>query len=195
MSNETTYEPGVGIHIDDACKEAVAMAQRLKTPIDFSFNEIELVAFPDSDAIGLSQGYSAAREKRVQAYRESPEGKKAAQERAAEIARKQDLHDSLVRGLKTAINTGMDSVIAWLRPFQEASDYRGVKSDFVAVIATFEAAGYEANENTGLPRAHYSSRPIMGRYIIGQAIACMKNGMPPHQITHTFAEKYFSLNS
>jgi hypothetical protein len=180
------------MHINDACKEAVEMAKRERANVSFSFNEIELVAAPDSDPGELAGGFSVATQRRYEAYQESPEGKQAATDRANEIKRKQDEHDALVCGLNTAIGTGQDAIMAWLRPFQEASDDIGVKTDFPAVIALFEAAGYQANENTDLPRDHYNARPVMGRYIIGQAIACMKSGLPPHQITHTFVEKYFA---
>jgi hypothetical protein len=186
------YEPGFGTHILDACKGAVEMAKREGANVLFSFNEIELVAAPHVAPEEIVAAFRALTQKRYDEHKASPEGQREAQDRAEEIERKQTIHDLMVRRLRLTIQRSQDEILRWVRDFQEVSDDIGVKTDFPAVIALFEAAGYQANENTGLPRDHYNARPIMARYIIGQAIACMKSGMPPHQITHTFVEKYFA---
>ncbi len=69
------YEPGCGSHISGACKEAVEMAQRESCNVEFEFNEIRIIASPDSDPEKLVRFYDEESERRHQAYISTPEYK------------------------------------------------------------------------------------------------------------------------
>jgi hypothetical protein len=186
------YDPPCGYHIRDACAEAVKMARTNGRNVAFSFNGVDLIAKPTTKPAALQRRFSAGMEANSKAYRESPEGIASAAARVKEIATKQWLHDTLVAGLPATLTQPEARIVEWVREFQDPADDIGVVRDFPAVIAAFESAGYKANDCTNLPRERYKERSIMGRYIIGQAISCMKSGLPPHQITHTFVEQYFN---
>lgn len=191
----TKYKAGCGIHIDAACQEAVAFAQRAGEPQSFDFNGITVVANADSNPAELSAKWSADIEAERVAYQNSAEGKKQAAERQAAITTKQGTHDSLVADLPRVLSERRDSLMRWLRDFAEVADDIGVKKDFAPVMSQLEGAGYSVNEATGLDKSEYEKPAIMAAYIVGQAMACMKGGMPPHPVTGSFVEKYFALNT
>lgn len=75
------YEPGCGMHISQACIEAVKMALLENCIVEFSFNEIPMTALDDTDPAVLAQYYHDECERRYQAYISTPEYK-ARQEEA-----------------------------------------------------------------------------------------------------------------
>ena len=75
------YESTPGNHISTACKEAVEMARQNSCNVEFDFNEITLIATPETDPAALAQSYSDECDRRHRAYVASPENK-ARQEEA-----------------------------------------------------------------------------------------------------------------
>jgi hypothetical protein len=85
-----TIESMPGMHITDACANAVEMAKRENCYVKFEFNEISITASPESDATMLSDSYSSECQRRHEAYIASPEYKKRQEElEAKERERKQ----------------------------------------------------------------------------------------------------------
>ena len=75
------YESMPGDHIQSACANATAMARQNSCNVEFDFNEITLIATPETDPAALAQSYSDECDRRHRAYVASPEYK-ARQEEA-----------------------------------------------------------------------------------------------------------------
>lgn len=190
---KTIYKPGVGMHIRDACREAVSFAQEAGESQTFTFNDISVTAYPDSDPDALVSAFSAKQEADYKAWQESPEGKKQAEDRRLELICKQATHEALVADLPNVLAERRDALMRWLSSYAEVADDIGVAKNFPVVVEALQGAGYKNNEATGLPREEYAKPAIMAAYIAGQALACMIKGMPPHPMTMTFVERYFKL--
>jgi hypothetical protein len=80
------YEPQAGDNIASACKTLCQMAKASGQRVSMKFNDLEVIAFRDSDPAKLAEWYYAVCEQRHAAYLASPEGQAA--ERRAEQARK-----------------------------------------------------------------------------------------------------------
>lgn len=189
---KTTYEPGAGIHISAACQEAVAFAKQHGESQTFTFNDITITATPETDPAALSAEFSAKQEANHKAWQDSPEGRQHAENRRLEICRKQAQHDTLVNDLPRVLMERRDALMRWLAMFAEAADDVGVVRKLPVVIAALEGAGYSSNDALGLDKREYDKPAIMCAYIVGQALSCMKNGMPPHPMTGSFVERYFA---
>lgn len=194
MQQATHYEPDSGTHIEHACKEATALAIKAGHVIPFKFNDIALTASPQTSWKKLAEKFHSDCEKRRTEYEQSPEGIEAAENRKSEIAIKQQTVSNLIATLPTTLKEGsLDDVIDWLKRFTNPSDDIGVRFDKQKVSEIFEFHGYMENEGVGEKPDWFNTRERMGRYIIGQAINCLKSGMPPHGITLSFIEKYEKL--
>jgi hypothetical protein len=84
---------------------------------------------------------------------------------------------------------GLDATVDWLDEYIALADDIGVNPHLKKVKSALEKAGYVNKEFTGKAFVRDDKR-IMGRYIVGQAINCMTNGMPPHPVLGRFAQEY-----
>ncbi len=195
MTTDTlTYEPLPGHHIATSCKEAVALAIKNNMFIAFDFNGIGMLATPDSAPTDLEQQYHEESERRRKEYEDSQAGKDAAATRAETVKQRQATCDALLESLAQTLHTCPQAEhVAWLRKFAEVADDLGVKFDDRSLIPTLESAGYKDGCHVGQPSKWFRKRKHMAEYIFGQAISCLKNGMPPHPITLSFCDKYFAL--
>lgn len=168
------------------------MAMNQKAKVKFSFNGIELEATPESSPPVLESEWSAKQEQATKDYRESPQGIAAAKLRTAEILRKQrSLNTSL--DVLADIIADQDKLMLWLKSFAQDADDIGVTFSKERLAAQLEAAGYAENEHVGENPEWFSTRPRMARYIVGQALNCLRIGMGPHPITGSFVDKYLAL--
>ena len=181
---KTQYDPGAGTHINRACAEASEIAK--ENGEEISFNDIILTATPEMDAEELVNEYSRKSEERRKAYLESEEGKRAAEKRAAEIVEKNGKVNALVAALPEILKTGgLGNLMDWLESFTIPADDIAVKINH----------GYIENDGVGNSPEWLSTQDRMGRYIIGQAISCLRMNMPPHGVTLGFVKKWRGLNS
>lgn len=185
-----------GEHIDNACKEACALAIQSGEDVGFSFNGQDVVATPKSSWQEVAKDWSDKMDASSKAYRESSEGLLSAAKREQDIAEKQKRIDLQILSLDQVCYTGsLDDVLNWLEPFTKDADDVGVKVNYNSIVSVFLSAEYENNWGVGKPPEFFNTKENMGNYIIGQAISCMKSGMPPHHICLTFIEKYRGLKS
>lgn len=187
-----TYDPHAGSHIANACQEAVAMAIRGKQKVKFSFNGVELIATPDSDPAKLEVEFIEKLEADSKTHRESPKGIAEAEGRTAEILRKQRSVNTSLAVLKDIVGDH-DKLMLWLKSFTEDADDIGVQFTKARLADELEAAGYAENEHVGQKPEWFCTRKRMTHYIVGQAINCLRIGMPPHPVTASFVEKYFKI--
>ncbi len=189
-----TYNPGGGCHILAACTEAVKLATTKDALVDFKFNDIDLRAAPNSEPSTLAEQYSAECEKRREAYQKSAAGIAAARAQEDRLIRAQACVCGLVATLADVLREKpLPVVMAWLDDFTTHADHIGVEYDRTEVATIFEQAGYKSDEGVGNPPEWFNTQERMGRYIIGQAINCLRMGMGPHPITHSFIEKFNAL--
>lgn len=189
-----TYEPSAGTRIAAACRKAVALAVEHDTEVRFTFNGVALQAMPTDRPQLLAARWESIMEAQRKAYRESPEGKKAAAKRQLQITLKQASLDGLVAKMPTTLDANnLDEVVIWVRDVVDPADDVATKWNAQGVADQLEVAGYRENEHVGQKPEWFNTRERMGHYIIGQAINCMRKGMGPHPITLSFCEKYFKL--
>lgn len=190
-----TYEPSAGERIGHACVEAVRIAKANLQPCVFTFNDIELVADVDSSPSRLIQSWEGQLAQRQAEYRNSPEGKQAAANRIAAIARKQSALDATVAALPKILRTDnhLNAIVKWIKELIDPADDVATKWSPQVVADQLEAAGYQENEHVGRRPEWFNTRSRMGHYLIGQAINCMRRGMPPHPTTYRFINDYFNL--
>jgi hypothetical protein len=91
-------------------------------------------------------------------------------------------------------NGNMGNLMDWLESFTLPADDIAVKINHGYIAGLMEGAGYVENDGVGNSPEWFSNQERMGRYIVGQAIACLKSGMPPHGITLSFVAKWRGLN-
>jgi hypothetical protein len=188
------YVPSAGSHIDRACEEACRYAATDNDIVAFTFNGITLVANPKTDWRELSKQYSEKSDQRREDYRKSPEGIAAATQRADDVAKKQKIVSDLIYALPKVLAGGrLDDAITWLKQFTNPADDIEVKFNASEVARSFIAYGWKENDCVGEKPEWFNSKYRMGRYIVGQAINCLKMGMAPHGITLSFIEKYEAL--
>lgn len=78
-----TYEPRPGEHVRTTAEVIVGTAQLFGDTVTAEFNGIVLTATPTSDASAIVAEYGAEQNRLSEAYRNSPEGQKAATEAEA----------------------------------------------------------------------------------------------------------------
>lgn len=177
-----------GEHIDGAVERLVAAAQEPGSAF-MTFNGIRLEATPGSTVASILLDWQTKQMAAAEAYRTSPEGKKAEQERENSRANAQQKHDALMRKLP-GLNMRNDyAVLDWLCEMQKPSDHVGVIVRSETIVSAFEKAGYVAGANCGKDYRP-GNRDNMFRYLVGQALDGLKNGPAIHSIIHKFADEW-----
>lgn len=184
-----TYRTSAGQHLARAAEEMVVLAKFTKRPCSTDFNGIELTATHESNADAIVDFYHHASERRAEEYRNSPEGKAAA---AKALARKRALQlqmNSAMAELPKLDLSNLGEVIAWFGKIQPPSDRIDIKTPVEKIIPLFEEAGYVANANCG---GEYDENDMenAGRYLVGQALAGLKEMGAIHQIYPHFEQQW-----
>lgn len=185
-----TYEPMPGEHINETAKSIVDMAKESKETVTAVFNDITLTANEGDTEEGIVKAFEEARKQRAEAYRNSPEGKKAAREIEERQQQMQKKHDALMQKLTNLDFNNDVEVLDWLCEFQGPSDHIGVSKQQDVVVATFAKHGYHPNVNLG---DDYNSedRENVKRAIVGQALGCLQGEVGAiHQVIHRFVDDW-----
>ena len=186
-----TYDPSPGTHIRNAATKARCMATKNRRPVRFKFNDVVLTATRKTSVDSLLWTFGLVMSQHAQQYRNSRRGREAEARRKQQIIDAQHRVDHLLNTLDASIQNGLDDTVLWLSRFSEVSDDCGVRYSTFDVSQKFVDAGYSENQHVGRPQEDFHDRQTMGEYIVGQAISCLRNGMPPHPITTKFADQYF----
>ncbi len=185
-----SYEPVPGDLIGEAAAEMIQVAKSSNDIVKAKFNDIELTATPDSTVLQITFFYREESERQAKAYRNSPEGKRAAQEREEHRLRLQQQYDASMRELPSLNFENDVAVLDWLCQIQEASDHIGIVIHPDVILAAFAAHGYRPNLNVGKD-FNESDRRNVATYIIGQAL----DGLRGHPgairgVIHNFVERW-----
>jgi hypothetical protein len=185
-----TYEPHLGQDISDACRKAIALANKNGSPVAFRFNDVDMVVSPGEGARTACDRWRAESERQAEAWRNSPKGKRAAAESEARRLEAQRETDRLIADGPRVVTDGLAAVVRWCAKLSMSADHNGINWEPRRAATMLIAAGYRENAHVGQPpEAFRDNRQMMGEYIIGQAINCLKRGMPPHPMTEHFAKE------
>jgi len=194
-----TIDFSAGCHIKEAAQQMMAELLSEKNhkdgnigdfSVEGAFNGITLVARKGSTVGSIVADFNRKMAAASEAYRNSPEGKRAARESEKRKEAAQQKHDALMQQLPNLDFADDVAVLDWLCEFQDHSDHIGVVKQQNVVLATFAAHGYYPNANTGT-NFNKNDRDNYARYIIGQALgglAC-EVGAIHHMVIH-FTEKW-----
>lgn len=178
-----------GDHISETAARAIEVGATA-----LRFNDITVPVPEGSTVESLEASYLTLMEKECARYRASPEGIAAAKRREDYRAECQRKVDALMVGLPEALSD-MDATVQWLTGFCWPADHIDVTYDTEAILGALRGAGYVEGFGVGNPAGWFSTKDRMGRYIIGQGMSCLADGMPPHGVTITFAERYRALKA
>jgi hypothetical protein len=186
------YHVSGGTHISGACAKACSMARREKAMVRFDFNDTQLFATPKKSPVTIEWEFEQATDRARSKWLNSEACKRQMAERALQLVHMNAEMAALLIGLPKAL-ASMDSTMHWLNDYARLADDVGVSHDGERVSKALIEAGYQPGAHVGRSPNFFSTRKVMGEYIIGQALNCMAMGMPPHPITQSFCEKYFAL--
>lgn len=192
-TNESVaFDPSPGTHIENATKEALALAMAVDRPVSFTFNGVAVLATPNDSAPAILKRWRDDMDASAKAYRESPAGK-------AEVARTeraksghQGRVNKLLSSLDSIVSDG-DALMDWIAMYAVSADYFGVDASLDRVRQAIESAGYKRNAHVGRKPAFFNNRKVMREYVAGQVLECLAVGMGPHPIVTKFVDEYRAL--
>jgi len=187
-----TYQPLCGSHIPFAIGEMAELARFTKQDISGSFNGVDVTASPSSSVYDLVTFWRFKMNRRAEEYRDSPEGRAAAAQRAAQIAALQTRYAELMVELPTLDFVNQYVLLRWFHDFEKVNgdvDLHEDDGDMDRVVATFAEHGYQPDVNVG-SAFNENDADNCARYIIGQCLSCIiKFGVIP-QILPDFVDKW-----
>ena len=164
------YEPHPGQSIEQAANALQARAIANNTEVTMAFNGIELSMGPDTSTQDVVAMYWQLTNERAEAYRNSPEGKAAAEKQKANIAAQQQKIDNAMARLSELDFADQGAIMDWLSAIRNASDYKSVATPVQEIVGVFRDHGYFPGVNCGTD-FDGDDRNNFARYIIGQALA------------------------
>lgn len=186
----TEMETTPGQHIDSAVQAAIDIASRTACPVQFVFNGAHVLVQPGERHRDIVTKWQSTMDRNAAEYRASPAGIKAAERAAVRLAQHQRDHDRLMQELPAAARDEA-KLVQWCADFSVAADHSGiVGARFDDAADMLEAAGWRRDDCVGMDKMEFDRAPILARWIVGQAINCMRSGLPPHGVTQKFAEQY-----
>lgn len=184
------YTPHAGEDITKTAEQMVKLAKRTKDTVKAKFNDIELTVTSDSTADAIAAYYGEESDRRSEAYRNSPEGKRAERERQEHVVTMQQKHDALMQQLPSLNFADDVAVLDWLCEFQDPSDHCGVAKQQSVVLATFAKHGYQPSVNCGKD-FNKDDRNVFVHWLVGQALAGLACDVGAiHQVFHKFADDF-----
>lgn len=194
-------DASIGASINQSLKECLVKARSSGVTVTLrNFNGVDVTVAPTATIEEVETVWQSAMDRIAEEYRNSPAGRKEAREAKERLKHSQHECDRLLAQLESYDDhPATDKIVAWVAEFSEYADHIGVKYDMAALISKLEQFGYVANahvakSNREKKNVKNLSRQVMGEYIIGQAISCIKNGMPPHPVVMRFAKEYAEMS-
>ena len=185
------YHGSPGEHISKSAAKCLEWSQQTGDTVRLVFNDVELVVDYHSHTVDdVLEMYDCARAKSHEEWRASTAGIAYALEEDQRRLEYQTKHDQLMSQLMYVAGDE-EQLMSWLSAYSDAADHVGVENkDFLRVCSILEVHGYVNNDCVGFHESAFANPRVMARYIAGQAISCMRGGMPPHPMTAHFVEKY-----
>ena len=190
------YETMAGQHIQNACIEATLLSIKNQCDVEFEFNGVHLTATKDNPSHWLKSEFDRILKENREKYLQSDEYKEWQKKQKEKLEQRQNIMDtSIMPTFSDIIESGhSDYIMSWLKQFTINADYIDVTYDKKYIADFLELNGFKENEHVGQDKEFFNTKENMARYIIGQVINCLRNGMPPHKVTLKFIDDYFKLN-
>jgi len=189
--NVKIIEPMAGDTISGTAADAVALRKQTGSAVVFKFNNALMIVGKGDTAKSVCDAYEAHCEAASKAY--------WTPERIAEKNAKEARDNaSLAKHMGTLSSIDFKDPVAplkWLCKLEEVGGMTYSTFDRKAVLDAFSKAGYTAGMNVG-DKFNSKDQENYKGYIIGQALDGIATVGCPHQVLHTFTERYqkeFSL--
>ncbi|MEZ0262543.1 MAG: hypothetical protein ACAH80_16180 [Alphaproteobacteria bacterium] len=192
---ERHFEPQCGDGIDECIATSIKEAKALGEPITLHFNDNVLKITGESKAAAVKKEKDEQSRKRWEAYKKTPAYAKAQAREKAERERDQKKIDELMASLDGALAKGIGAAVGWMKDYAAVADNITLKTDHGTVLKKVLAAGYKEDAHVGEHEKLKENYAAAGEYIMGQAIACMKEGFAPHPITGKFAAEFARIRA
>jgi hypothetical protein len=169
------YKPMVGEHVKAAIAHMCKIARLTHETVRGEFNEIPIVAHPNSSRAALLLQFWNDVARRREEYEKSPEYARRQQEEKEQRETARIKVAGLMKLLPNLDFNNVEELLDWLSALEEARDGGIVGVDQDRIIKIFTAHGYKVDANCENEFDEEDS-DNHARYIIGQAI---KSGYPP----------------
>ncbi len=170
------------------------MAIKQNCDVEFEFNGIKVTATPQSSPARLEADWDTKMAAEAKAYRESAAYAAEQERRTEQVKTSQNVVNCFMDGIEQVLATcSMNDILKYFIPFVNAADDCEVKFDHTKLADILEHFGYKDGMHVGKPQEAFNDKETMAQYILGQAVSCLRRGIPPHPITNSFIEKYFAI--
>lgn len=180
-----------GSHVSKCITEAIELAKSTRKEVEFDFNGVNLKVTKDSSAELVAKWWDDEMERQRQEYRASKEYKDMCSARESKRALDQAKIDEMVERLEK-IRMSEDDLVAWVGKFADINDDIGLNIHSRTVVKALTDAGYRRNECVGFEEVK-TVKTVFAKWLIGQAIDNLENGMPIHPIASNFAKTYAGM--
>lgn len=161
-----------GLSISKCCANMVEEAKQVNDSVRCDFNDVELIAHPDTNPIELAAHYRFESEKRQKAYEDSDECKESQKKRNTQITQKQiELNSALVELYQV---TGDEELLTLLAEIQPLTDDVSVTVPVGDIVNFLNEQGYSESMNTGEAFKKEDRANFTG-YIAGQVISMLNS--------------------
>ena len=184
----------IGSSIESVCADVVQLAKRVKSKVVIDFNGVEIAATHNDSTESLAGVYKKINDERNKIWQESEEKRKSDVEALEAIALVQCNVDKKIADLDVLLASSNEAqLIKWIGEFAEINGYSKLVFDKRKLASKFEKAGYSDNEGPGKGVDIRLSKEKVARYIVGQAINCLRCDLPLHSKLVEFARQYSDL--
>jgi len=178
-----------GTDVNDAAQELIDAVAGGAEAAEGKFNDVLLRAVEGTTVAQIVAAYHEGLDAQAKAYAESPKGIAEKARQAAYQIELQKLADRLMAELPSLDFSNDVALLDWLHRLQDPSDYSGIRFDKEAVVKAFNDHGYVASANIG-DDFNEDDRENYARYLVGQALSCLKSMGAIHQVFGTFHERW-----
>lgn len=185
-----TYQPTVGEHVLESCRNAIEQAQRRRGNVLFKHNDVTMVATPRGDAEKMVRLWQWRINAIPTTHEQTLARREMEQRRADESARAGRLAMALPRVLEMKHE---GALIRWIDELVKCGDWIGMPVDWADLRLQLEGAGWVQGDACDMGAGWYNTRERMARWIVGEVMNHFSRDMPPHPITGKFCGQYFEL--
>ncbi len=191
LDNLRIYEAMAGDYIPASITRMAAIAKLTNQEVTGKFNDVTITADPLTAAATLVKRWNDGMNRNHEEYRKSPEYKQRQEERAAEVLAMRTQVEGSMQLLETLNFDDLAAVIDWFDGIREATDDVDVMGLVPSheIVQKFEKHGYQAHANCG-DEFDSENKENVARYLVGQALGCMKEFGAIHQVYSHMAEEW-----
>lgn len=171
-----------GDHIEKVIHRASEVARKQDRVVWFDFNAEMIYVAPQDEPAALLDAWDERMEARRREHRASKAYLEAEMDNLKGIQAAQIAINRLITELDAALAGGLPALLDWLSEFTSHADVTGVLIPHHRIAAKLAAV---APANTNVGRSDLSVRGNeleVARWLIGQAVAYLERGTPPHPI-------------